>query len=220
MVAINSTCRSHCKSTLISPIISQCSFSNTAMFINRFQEIVPLNVGNVLGAEDSGPAAKWLSLIRRALNTSKSEPEPSPHHHDSYAIHNVELQQTFVRPRISFSNLLSLEDELDREDFARLMSMNLSGNEECGSSPSPAASGQHDSQSGRRRWRYCLAACKQMVGLFLCVWVREGLQRHISNLKVSCVGRGIMRYLGNKVCPSVFHHFEFTETCETRLLCV
>ena len=48
--------------------------------------------------------------------------------------------------------------------------------------------------------RYCLAASKQMVGIFLCVWVRADLQRHISNLRVSCVGRGIMGYLGNKVC--------------------
>ena len=39
-----------------------------------------------------------------------------------------------------------------------------------------------------------------MVGIFLCVWVRADLQRHISNLRVSCVGRGIMGYLGNKVC--------------------
>jgi len=33
-----------------------------------FQEIVPLNAGNVLGAEDNGPAKKWLSLIRKTLN--------------------------------------------------------------------------------------------------------------------------------------------------------
>nr|CAD1828730.1 unnamed protein product [Ananas comosus var. bracteatus] len=33
-----------------------------------FQEIVPLNAGNVLGAEDKGPAYRWLALIRRALN--------------------------------------------------------------------------------------------------------------------------------------------------------
>jgi hypothetical protein len=34
----------------------------------RFQEIVPLNAGNVLGTEDNIPAKKWVSLIRRSLN--------------------------------------------------------------------------------------------------------------------------------------------------------
>jgi hypothetical protein len=35
---------------------------------HRFQEIVPLNAGNVLGTEDNIPAKKWVSLIRRSLN--------------------------------------------------------------------------------------------------------------------------------------------------------
>lgn len=34
----------------------------------RFQEIVPLNAGNVLGTEDNLPAKKWVSLVRRTLN--------------------------------------------------------------------------------------------------------------------------------------------------------
>ena len=33
---------------------------------------MPLNAGNVLGAEDNGPAAKWLSLIREALNNNNN----------------------------------------------------------------------------------------------------------------------------------------------------
>lgn len=49
---------------------------------------------------------------------------------------------------------------------------------------------------------YSLAASKQMVGIFLCVWVRDDLRKRITNLKVSCVGRGIMGYLGNKVSLS------------------
>ncbi|CAH8388585.1 unnamed protein product [Eruca vesicaria subsp. sativa] len=34
----------------------------------RYQEIVPLNAGNVLGAEDNGPVQKWLSLICKTLS--------------------------------------------------------------------------------------------------------------------------------------------------------
>jgi hypothetical protein len=50
-----------------------------------------------------------------------------------------------------------------------------------------------------RRERYCLVACKQMVGLFATVWVRRGLVPHVGHVRFSCVGRGIMGYLGNKV---------------------
>jgi hypothetical protein len=50
-----------------------------------------------------------------------------------------------------------------------------------------------------RRESYCLVACKQMVGLFATVWVRRGLVPHVGHVRFSCVGRGIMGYLGNKV---------------------
>ncbi|XP_027352914.1 type I inositol polyphosphate 5-phosphatase 8-like [Abrus precatorius] len=127
------------------------------MIIDRFQEIVPLNAGNVLGPEDSGPAAKWLTLIGQALNSN------------------------------NFSEFLSLEDDLDN--------------------------GERSPTSPRR---YCLAASKQMVGIFLSVWVRTDLCDHISNVKVSCVGRGIMGYLGNKGSASIsmtLHHTTFCFVC-------
>lgn len=44
-----------------------------------------------------------------------------------------------------------------------------------------------------------MVASKQMVGIFLTVWVRSELRNDVKNLKVSCVGRGLMGYLGNKV---------------------
>lgn len=141
--------------------------------MSRFQEIVPLNAGNVLGAEDNSPATKWLSLIREALNSNEETDSPQ---------HDLEPS---LKPRISFSDMCSLEDELGFECFQRL-SLDESTSPNCASG-SPT------------RRRYCLAASKQMVGIFLCVFVRADLSKHISNLKVSCVGRGIMGYLGNKV---------------------
>lgn len=44
---------------------------------------------------------------------------------------------------------------------------------------------------------------KQMVGIFLTIWVRRSLRRHIQNLKVSTVGVGVMGYIGNKGSVSV-----------------
>jgi hypothetical protein len=57
------------------------------------------------------------------------------------------------------------------------------------------------------RLRYCLVASKQMVGIFLTVWVRNEIREDVRNLKVSCVGRGLMGYLGNKV------NIEPNDTC-------
>ncbi|XP_057972328.1 type I inositol polyphosphate 5-phosphatase 8 isoform X2 [Malania oleifera] len=184
------------------------------IYVLGFQEIVPLNAGNVLGAEDFGPAAKWLSLIRQALNDDKTDPElaqyysgatgadwsqsPSPSHFD---------HQAGLKPRLSFSDLLSLEDELDNEDFERFLNLN-SGDE--GSPSPPCRFAGHVSPMARQ---YCLAASKQMVGLFLCVWVRADLNPYITNLKVSCVGRGIMGYLGNKGSISISMTLHQTTFC-------
>ncbi|KAL0375178.1 UNVERIFIED_CONTAM: Type I inositol polyphosphate 5-phosphatase 8 [Sesamum radiatum] len=170
------------------------------IYVLGFQEIVPLNAGNVLGPEDCGPAAKWISLIRQALNDnntvhSVSKQSLSPNHqHPPYS-----------KPRVSFSDLLSLEDDLVErkgfENFQGLRSESWSSEE---GSRSPPDSGKH---------KYCLAASKQMVGIFLCVWVREDLYPHISSLKVSCVGRGIMGYLGNKGSISISMRLHQTTFC-------
>ncbi|CAN1258584.1 Type I inositol polyphosphate 5-phosphatase 10 [Linum perenne] len=100
------------------------------IYVLGFQEIVPLNAGNVLGAEDSEPAAKWLALINLSLNKS-------------YAVGSK------------------------------------------GSNPFT-------------QMRYSLIVGKQMVGIFLTVWMKKELVQHVGHLRVSYISRGIMGCLGNK----------------------
>ncbi|TYI65756.1 hypothetical protein E1A91_D09G178900v1 [Gossypium mustelinum] len=183
------------------------------IYVLGFQEIVPLNAGNVLGAEDNGPAAKWLSLIREALNSDQSDKELARCYSDATeesSPSSLQLeQQASLKPRTSFTDLLSMEDELGEEDFERLLNLNSNSSEE--GSPSPT----YMSGSPARQ-HFCLAASKQMVGLFLCVWVRTDLYKHITNLKVSCVGCGIMGYLGNKGSVSIsmtLHQKTFCFVC-------
>ncbi|XP_031093301.1 type I inositol polyphosphate 5-phosphatase 8-like isoform X3 [Ipomoea triloba] len=154
----------------------------------RFQEIVPLNAGNVLGAEDSGPAAKWLSLIRETLNNGTTDSNASP--------------PPPIQQRVSFSDLISIEDE--EEDFERFVSTNSVCFSSEQVSPSPNCTKQN---------QYCLVASKQMVGLFLCIWVLADLHQRVQNLKVSCVGRGIMGYLGNKGSISISMTLHQTTFC-------
>jgi len=47
--------------------------------------------------------------------------------------------------------------------------------------------------------QYSRVASKQMVGIFISVWVRSDLRRHVNNVKVCVVGCGILNFLRNKV---------------------
>nr|XP_017228689.1 PREDICTED: type IV inositol polyphosphate 5-phosphatase 3-like [Daucus carota subsp. sativus] len=55
----------------------------------------------------------------------------------------------------------------------------------------------------KRRSRYVRILSKQMVGLFITIWVRRSLRRGIQNVNVSTVGVGAMGYIGNKGSISV-----------------
>lgn len=47
--------------------------------------------------------------------------------------------------------------------------------------------------------QYSRVASKQMVGVFISVWVRSDLRRYVNNVKVCVVGCGILNFLRNKV---------------------
>ncbi|ESQ33387.1 hypothetical protein EUTSA_v10007233mg [Eutrema salsugineum] len=64
-----------------------------------------------------------------------------------------------------------------------------------------------------RKPSYVRIVSKQMVGVFLTIWVRRGLRKHISNLCVSTVGVGIMGYIGNKGSVSVSMSIYQTPFC-------
>jgi hypothetical protein len=176
---------------------------------HRFQEIVPLNAGNVLGAEDKGPARKWLDLIRRALN---HHPAASPSSSSSRWRRSPSRDMHLLRKggRVSFSDLLAAEEDGSRrpstassepDDGSEASSPSSSSEEEPACAPAPAPlprGGRH-----RHHDRYRLAASKQMVGILLCVWVRADLLPRVARVRASCVGRGVMGYMGNKGSVSV-----------------
>ena len=61
-----------------------------------------------------------------------------------------------------------------------------------------------------RRPKYVRIVSKQMVGIYVSIWVRKRLRRHINNLEVSPVGVGLMGYMGNKVLPALPFFFFFS----------
>lgn len=214
------------------------------IWFSSFQEIVPLNAGNVLGTEDNGPAKKWLALIRRTLNTLPGSngyyqtPSPIP---DPIVELDADFEGSTTRQkaasffhRRSFQSLsrsmrvdndmLDPQPRLDRRYSVcdRVMSgyrasdydpnytkWCSSDDENTNESPvvphcSPmsfynGSNPGEETEKQRGQSRYCLVASKQMVGIFLTIWVRSDLRDDVRNMKVSCVGRGLMGYLGNKV---------------------
>ncbi|GMJ12372.1 hypothetical protein like AT1G71710 [Hibiscus trionum] len=302
------------------------------IYVFGLQEIVPLNAGNIFGAEDSRPVPKWENIIREKLNRirpattkvkcysdppspSKFEPfddlpnlveeislesdsdigeeiyplDEEPHGFDEF--HNAaenkmvftdsgvseyydgskldlpveqDLQRQFSSPkRLDRLNCLRTEDYAENKDapvtkqnakFTRILTgieqnrkltRILSGTERIGLTwPEPPLNllpkhvlerptsfkatksfqkyssfkSVNDMPSGiallaeidleslmkrKRRSSYVRIVSKQMVGIFLTIWVRKSLRRHIQNLKVSTVGVGVMGYIGNKGSVSV-----------------
>lgn len=229
------------------------------IYVLGFQEIVPLNAGNVLGTEDDGPARKWLALIRKTLNsipgtsvrdvgyqTPSPAPEPIVELNDDFeGSLTVDPLLFYQRPsfhpvscsmRMTCNEASMLQPRLDRR-FSVCGSVR-SGNLMSGCDPygewcvssddenddshrfrshSPVSYGGFVSMENRDRKhgqsRYCLVASKQMVGVYATVWIKSDLRDHVHNLKVSCVGRGLMGYLGNKGSISISMTLQQTSFC-------
>ncbi|KAJ3674744.1 hypothetical protein LUZ60_005360 [Juncus effusus] len=220
------------------------------IYVLGFQEIVPLNAGNVLGTESSTPAKKWVSLIRKTLNklpqnsthhtldhTASPAPDPlielctdfetSKHKNPSFfhrrsfqalsrSLRNEgEMSQANLGRRFSVCDRISFGSS-DEEVFCEDSPAGGSAHLPAGAYFSPMVSGCRNDWSecdGRQNSRYCMVASKQMVGIFLMIWVRSEIRPFVKNLKVSCVGRGLMGYLGNKGSISISMSLHDTSFC-------
>ncbi|KAE9611369.1 putative inositol-polyphosphate 5-phosphatase [Lupinus albus] len=290
------------------------------IYVLGFQEIVPLNPGNIFGAEDTRPVPKWENIIRETLNRvrpssrkvkSFSDP-PSPskfkrpddvpdiveemllesdsdigeevhpldEEHNIYVgvtdkpitnevintnlpasdaadlarsreALNPDLQRQFsYAKRLNRLNCIRDEELSENigtsisQETIKLCRMRISGTERIGLSwPEPplhlldratsfnSIKSFKTSKSFRtctsfkrtideipdllaeidlealmkrkKRSPYVRIVSKQMVGIFITIWVRRSLRKHIQNLKVSNVGVGVMGYIGNKGSISI-----------------
>ncbi|KAE8724318.1 Type I inositol 1,4,5-trisphosphate 5-phosphatase CVP2 [Hibiscus syriacus] len=184
------------------------------IYVLGFQEIVPLNAGNVLVIEDNEPAVKWLALINQSLNKANHVP--------------LRGSKSISSPRGSLvfpkTSLRKASKALRTEDKRRLKSCNClrcpqsQTNENDNSSEDDEDGCSNFSVGpmptpGANSMKYGLVASKQMVGIFLTVWMRKELVQYVSHMRISCVGRGILGCLGNKGCISVSMLFHKTSFC-------
>ncbi|XP_038997914.1 type I inositol polyphosphate 5-phosphatase 5-like [Hibiscus syriacus] len=208
----------------------------------RFQEIVPLNAGNVLVIEDNEPAAKWLVLTNQVLNKPDYDiTQPSPD-----CIQSLKCSQSLLKesksPNSHFFHKPSLK--IRSKNFRAESSLLKTCN--C-----PIES-THGAKRGQKKLRdlaskqdlrplparrdgaadddlvdlsnmpqnfsnghmgYRLVASKQMVGIFLSIWARTELVPYIAHLRISCIGTGILGRLGNKGCIAVSMTLHQTSFC-------
>lgn len=210
---------------------------------------MPLNAGNVLGAEDSRQVPRWESLIRQTINKIKpaktkfkshtapqSPSDVSDSGSDSDGDRDERINPIDIEDD-SFENLQSTDHSFEVGVSKKFKhSRTLSNLERFGLSwpEQPLDLSQHqqktlkaysyDSQSAavqklrmqnsirhtkKKSWAFVRVISKQMVGIFISVWVRRGLRKYIQNMKISTVGVGVMGYIGNKVIEFFFIHFTF-----------
>ncbi|KAL6575991.1 hypothetical protein OROHE_000462 [Orobanche hederae] len=180
------------------------------IYVLGFQEIVPLSAGNVLVIEDNEPASKWLALISHALN----KPYHDSMHNSSSCDHKLSNNSSsksnniFHKPSLRALNKNLKGDtgflkncNCSKESY-RVAARNLRvphyGTYFSYSDPSMHEFFEVAGIDLPARLNYHLVASKQMVGIFLSVWARRELVKDIGHLRISCMGRGIMGYLGNK----------------------
>jgi hypothetical protein len=68
--------------------------------------------------------------------------------------------------------------------------------------------------------KYVRIVSKQMVGIYVSVWVQRKLRRHINHLKVSQVGVGLMGYMGNKVMQLLLFYIIYHRFIRRFTICV
>nr|XP_043614719.1 type IV inositol polyphosphate 5-phosphatase 3-like [Erigeron canadensis] len=286
------------------------------VYVIGFQEVIPLNAGNIFGAEDNRPVPLWENVIRGTLNKvqhetnkfkcysnpsspsrfeppvdaldiedevvleteSEGEEEVHPFNDESNfdelmdgpAMKNGDLgtQLSMIdhgdsERRLSFQksmdrvNCFSIEEnvKVSAPDNSKKLTRILSGTERMGlcwpeppldllaqcatDRPNPLKTVKSFKASKsfrtyasfksyinvdnrvipeeafladldldstmyrKRRSPYVRIVSKQMVGIFITVWVRRRLRKHIQNVHVSAVGVGVMGYIGNKGSISV-----------------
>ncbi|KAL6840561.1 hypothetical protein ACP4OV_030371 [Aristida adscensionis] len=288
------------------------------IYVIGFQEIVPLNAGNIFGAEDNRPVAMWEHIIRETLNKispdktkykchsdppspsrfkpsddafvmedelisdsdSESDGEVHPLNEEDLIgcaddIHSNKYEEPTAAPEtiaqddkltrlpsmktFDRSHNLSFKDlNLEEKITQKILTKTLSHSERLGmiwpeqpldvlaqclpdstesfasgkalrtylsfksvngnSGPFPEDNLVHDLNIDsavvkRKRPHFVRIISKQMVGVFLSIWVRKSLRKHIQNLKVSTVGVGAMGYIGNKGSISVSMSIYQTHFC-------
>ncbi|TKW26180.1 hypothetical protein SEVIR_3G169700v4 [Setaria viridis] len=188
------------------------------IYVIGFQEIVPLNAGNIFGAEDNRPVAVWEHIIRETLNKNGSDKSRFKCHSDPSS--PSRFNPSDVALSMEHELLSGSDNDSDGElhplieqDHNRRLQDKTDEKFEAFPEEDLACDAIIDKSVKRKRPEFVRIISKQMVGIFLSIWVRRSLRKHIQNLRVSTVGVGAMGYIGNKGSISVSMSIHQTPFC-------
>ena len=160
-----------------------------------FQEIIPLTAGNVLTAHDSAMTEMWENVIDNALNGNAANQE-STRRRGAFAESGYE-RAAFAASERNAAQLLGKKAS-DWVSFDDNDEDGLFGAEEDVASPV---------SSSKDVAMYRPVAQKQLVGVYVTVWVKATLLPQIKEVRVSTVSTGInigLGVLGNKGAAAVW----------------
>ncbi|XP_071692137.1 type I inositol polyphosphate 5-phosphatase 1-like [Rutidosis leptorrhynchoides] len=205
------------------------------VYVIGFQEIIPLNAGNIFGSEDDRPIPIWENIIRENLKTqpvktkfkcysdpsspSRFKPIDAPSLPDETLLES-DTEICFFSDSVTIDSEEkgvefdeSYEDSKSFKTYRPLESY-LSGDNKVKHEVNVPKKLDLDSILYRKRKsQYVRIVSKQMVGVFITIWVRRSLRKHIQNVHVSTVGVGVMGYIGNKGSISVSMSIYQTHFC-------
>ncbi|KAJ1263820.1 hypothetical protein BS78_09G216000 [Paspalum vaginatum] len=180
------------------------------IYVLGFQEIIPLEAGYMIGTEDTRPVAVWEHIIGETLNKKcpdKSkfkwyiDSPPAAGFNPSDCVLAMENELLSESNNDSDGELHLLDSAKSNTSARRLQPLDL------------ACSVNNHNRVEKKIPQYVRVISKQMVGVFLSVWVRRSLQKHIQNLRVSIVGVGTRGFIGNKGSISVSMSIHETHFC-------
>lgn len=178
----------------------------------------------MLVIEDNEPAAKWLALINQSLNKPQnvvSRRSTSLGGSLFFAKPSLKkISKTFRTEngrRLKTCNCTTVLERKQSKDFCfRCQQSSISEDDISSEEEEDGANGFDILDNyipANTQMKYSLIASKQMVGIFLTIWVRKELVQHIGHLRICCISRGIMGYLGNKVVLKILKHNSLTRSC-------
>ncbi|XP_078438936.1 type I inositol polyphosphate 5-phosphatase 1-like [Wolffia australiana] len=192
------------------------------IYVLGFQEVVPLNLGNILGFSDDRSVKGWEISIRKKLNETLPVSTRVQYFNDlpSHLRYQIDDDHPPVKDELGHDIYRGNDDEevhllcdsVISKEIVDLSSRKVFGSTSITSFKSADSPRSWDEPSetkdgglgtGKRRSGFVKIFSKKLVGLFLSIWVRPGLTKHIKNVMVSTVGLGIMGCIGNKGSISV-----------------
>ncbi len=155
---------------------------------------------------------EWIPQVPEVSDTNKSllntvmvgEDELSPLLPPEHCLPNTRTQLnylTFQQKMGGLENatlLARMEEDLPSEECFTDTTTEDDTKESMSFAPSVSATHATFS-SPHRQNQFLRIVSKQMVGVFITVWIRSDLRHHVHDIKVCSVGCGIFNYLGNKV---------------------